>query len=111
MAMWVKSLFFSETGAYFFYLTPDLESAHFFDLEKLCLRFVISRLGYSIQIVNVGSNWANTEASPFLSTRILTLLEEKNMQNIYFEPFAISSKNFNGLPFLHQKMSRIPHKK
>ena len=53
MTMWDKSPFFSETGAYFFYLTPDLESAHFFDLEKLCLHFVISRLGYSSQIVNV----------------------------------------------------------
>ena len=44
---------FSEMATYIIYLMPDLESAHFFDLEKLGLLLVISRLGYGIQTVNV----------------------------------------------------------
>ena len=48
-----KGPLFSETATYNIYLMPDLESAHFFDLEKLGLLLVISRLGYGIQTVNV----------------------------------------------------------
>ena len=48
-----KGPLFSETATYIIYLMPDLESAHFFDLEKLGLLLVISRLGYGIQTVNV----------------------------------------------------------
>ena len=34
-------------------MTPELELAHSFDLEKLGLILVISRLGYDIQTVNI----------------------------------------------------------
>ena len=43
-----KSPLFSETATYNIYLMTDLESAHFFDLEKLGLLLVIIRLGYGI---------------------------------------------------------------
>ena len=48
-----KGPFLSETATYNIYLMTDLESAHLFDLEKLGLLLVISRLGYGIQTVNV----------------------------------------------------------
>ena len=51
-----KGPLFSETATYNIYLMPDLESAHFFDLEKSGLLLVISRLGYGIQTVNVHSD-------------------------------------------------------
>ena len=52
-----KGPLFSETATYNIYLMPDLESAHFLDLEKLGLLLVISRLGYGIQTVNVGGKF------------------------------------------------------
>ena len=48
-----KGHLFSETATYIIYLMPYLESAHFFDPEKLGLLLVISRLSYGIQTVNV----------------------------------------------------------
>ena len=48
-----KCPLYSETATYNIYFMPDLESAHFFYLEKLGLLLVISRLGYGIQTVTV----------------------------------------------------------
>ena len=43
-----KGPLFSETATYIIYLMPDLESAHFFDLEKLGLLLVISLVGLAM---------------------------------------------------------------
>ena len=78
-----KGPLFSETATYIIYLMPDLESAHFFDLEKLGLLLVISRLGYGIQTVNVSSRYV---LAAFSYTVGIFLLLPPMLDSTYVQP-------------------------